>query len=233
MQSRFITFEGGEGAGKSSNMAFVADWLRARGVEVVCSREPGGTELAEQIRELLLAPAHGEMSDGAELLLIFAARAQHLAEKIQPALAAGRWVLCDRFTDATYAYQGGGRGLSMDKIARLEQLVQDDLRPDLTLLLDLPVAVGMQRAGKRGDLDRIEQQSLDFFERIRATYLQRAADAAERIAVVDASCELDAVQQQLQRVLEQRWALWQQESEQAADQAQVDAQRSTTSGDAR
>lgn len=217
MQSRFITFEGGEGAGKSSNMAFVADWLRARGVDVVCSREPGGTALAEQIRELLLAPAQGDMSDGAELLLIFAARAQHLAEKIQPALAAGSWVLCDRFTDATYAYQGGGRGLSVDKIARLEQLVQDDLRPDLTLLLDLPVAVGMQRAGKRGDLDRIEQQSLDFFERIRTTYLQRAADAPERVAVVDASCELEAVQQQLQRVLEQRWALWQEERQTEGD----------------
>lgn len=209
MQSRFITFEGGEGAGKSSNMAFVADWLRARGVDVVCSREPGGTALAEQIRELLLAPAEGEMADSTELLLVFAARAQHLAEKIQPALAAGSWVLCDRFTDATYAYQGAGRGLSVDKIARLEQLVQGALRPDLTLLLDLPVAVGMQRAGKRGDLDRIEQQSLDFFERIRACYLQRAEAEPHRVAVVDASCELSAVQQQLERVLEQRWGLWQ------------------------
>lgn len=208
MGGRFITFEGGEGAGKSSNMDFVRDWLLARDVEVVLTREPGGTELAEKIRALLVQADSEPMTDMTELLLVFAARAQHLAEKIEPALARGQWVLCDRFTDSTYAYQGAGRGISMDSIGVLEQLVQNDLRPDLTLLLDLPVELGMQRAGQRSKLDRIEQESVLFFEKIRAVYCQRAAAESARIEVIDAAQPLDRVQQQLDRVLMKRWEQW-------------------------
>lgn len=208
MQARFITFEGGEGAGKSSNLAVVAQWLRDKGVEVITTREPGGTDYAERIRELLLQPSDEMISADTELLLVFAARAQHMAEKILPALARGCWVLSDRFTDATYAYQGGGRGLSVKKIAQLEQLVQGKVRPDLTLLFDIPVSLGMERAGKRGALDRIEQESMTFFERIRQCYLDRAAAEPARMAVLDASRTLDAVQTQLVQCLEQRWEQW-------------------------
>ncbi|MDF1781022.1 MAG: dTMP kinase [Alcanivoracaceae bacterium] len=208
MQARFITFEGGEGAGKSSNLAVVAQWLRDKGVEVITTREPGGTDYAERIRELLLQPSDEMISADTELLLVFAARAQHMAEKILPALARGCWVLSDRFTDATYAYQGGGRGLSVEKIAQLEQLVQGKVRPDLTLLFDIPVSLGMERAGKRGALDRIEQESMTFFERIRQCYLDRAAAEPARMAVLDASRTLDAVQTQLVECLEQRWEQW-------------------------
>ena len=173
-RGRFITLEGGEGVGKSTNMAFVEAWLTAQGMEVVRTREPGGTPRAEAIRELLLDPALQEpLSVDAELLLVFAARAQHLAEKILPALARGAWVVCDRFTDATFAYQGGGRQMSDVVIGQLQSLVQGDLRPDLTLLLDAPVEVGMQRASRRGDLDRFEREELDFFERVRQAYLSQ------------------------------------------------------------
>lgn len=201
-RGRFITVEGTEGAGKSTNLAFIRDYLRRAGIDFVETREPGGTPLAEEIRTLLLTPRKERMAEAAELLLVFAARAQHLQTVILPALEAGRWVLCDRFTDATYAYQGGGRGLSTAQIAELEQLVQGTLRPDLTLLLDLPVAQGMARARGRGELDRFESERLEFFERVRQSYLARAAEAPERFRVIDAAGSLEAVQAQIRRGLD-------------------------------
>lgn len=182
----FLTFEGTEGVGKSTQLAFAADWLKARDVDFVVTREPGGTPMAEAIRELLLAPRKEPVDDLTELLLIFAARAQHLNQLIRPHLEAGQWVLCDRFTDATYAYQGGGRGVSMEQIGVLEGLVQDALRPDHVILLDAPVETGMARARKRGDLDRFEQEAVAFFERVRATYRHRAAQWPERYHVLNA-----------------------------------------------
>jgi dTMP kinase len=200
---KFITIEGSEGVGKSTNLAFVHQWLESKGLEVVVTREPGGTPLAEEIRKLLLARREELVDPTAELLLVFAARAQHLHRVIQPALARGAWVLCDRFTDATYAYQGGGRGLSLDTIARLEQMVQGDLHPDLTLILDIDVSLGLQRASARGQLDRFESETLAFFERVRSAYLARASAAPNRYAVIDASHPLDQVQADIARVLEQ------------------------------
>jgi len=197
----FITVEGGEGVGKSTNIHFVAELLRAAGHEPLLTREPGGTALAEKIRQLLLAPADEPVCEMTELLLVFAARAQHLERVIKPALAEGRWVLCDRFTDATYAYQGGGRGLDQALIGRLEALVQNDLRPDLTLLLDAPVAVGKARADARGAPDRFESEQIAFFERVRAIYRQRAEAEPRRFCVVDAGQPLAAVQAQLRACL--------------------------------
>lgn len=202
----FITVEGGEGVGKSTNMAWVQQFLQQAGIDLLCTREPGGTPLAEKIRELLLNPSDETMSQDSELLLVFAARAQHLQQVILPAVARGQWVLCDRFTDATYAYQGGGRGLNLDTIASLEQLVQGDTRPDLTLLLDAPVELGMQRAGERGALDRFEREHIEFFQRVRDMYLQRAAAEPERFCLIDASRPLAEVQQQLAEVLRERLA---------------------------
>ncbi len=201
MKGLFITLEGPEGAGKSTNRDYLAAQLQAAGCDVLLTREPGGTALAEKIRELLLAPSTESMSPDTELLLVFAARAQHLAQVIRPALAAGKIVLCDRFTDATYAYQGGGRGLSVERIAQLEQFVQADLRPDITFLFDLPVEIGLARAAARGRLDRFEQESRAFFDAVRATYLQRAALAPERYRVLDASQPLAQVQAQLNAAL--------------------------------
>lgn len=198
----FITIEGTEGGGKSTNIARLERYLSAQRIPFVQTREPGGTPLAEEIRTLLLSPREEPVSEDCELLLVFAARAQHLAEVVRPALAAGQWVLCDRFTDATYAYQGAGRGLSTDKIATLEQLVQAELKPDLTLLLDVPVDVGMARARGRGQLDRFEQEQQAFFERIRSAYLQRAAAEPERFVVVDAGQPLDAVWQQIETCMD-------------------------------
>ncbi|WP_374288440.1 dTMP kinase [Pseudomonas fluvialis] len=194
MNGLFITLEGPEGAGKSTNRDYLAMCLRAAGIEVLLTREPGGTPLAERIRELLLAPSDEPMAADTELLLVFAARAQHLAKVIRPALARGCVVLCDRFTDATYAYQGGGRGLSQQRIAELERFVQGDLRPDLTLLFDLPVEQGLARAAARGRLDRFEQEQRSFFEAVRQTYLQRAALAPQRYRLLDASQSLQQVQ---------------------------------------
>lgn len=208
MRGRFITFEGGEGAGKSSNVQLTAAFLRERGVEVVVTREPGGTPLAEDIRNLLLAPRDEVMQADTELLLMFAARAQHVGALIRPALARGAWVLSDRFVDASYAYQGGGRGLSMSRIAALEKLVLADMRPDLTLLFDVPVEVGLARAGKRGDLDRIEREDLSFFQRIRDTYLSRAAAEPARFQVLDAAAPLAEVQAQLLGTLQRCWEQW-------------------------
>lgn len=210
MDSRglFITVEGGEGVGKSTNMAFLERHLGALGIDLVVTREPGGTALGEDVRELLLRPREESVAPAAELLLIFAARAQHLAEVIEPALAQGRWVLCDRFTDATYAYQGGGRNLSMATIRELEQLVQGDLRPDYTLLLDAPIDVGMSRARDRGELDRFEQEQSEFFERVRKTYLQLAGEGSGRYRVIDASRPLADVETQLQEVCDELATCW-------------------------
>ncbi|MDX5300123.1 MAG: dTMP kinase [Gammaproteobacteria bacterium] len=198
----FLTFEGTEGVGKSTNLAFAADYLRARGIDVVTTREPGGTPLAEDIRALLLAPRAEAVHELTELLLIFAARAQHLHTFVLPHLAQGRWVISDRFTDATYAYQGGGRALSAAPVAALESLVQAGRQPDCTFLLDAPVDLGMQRAGRRGALDRFEQEALSFFERVRAVYLERAQAEPQRFRVIDASGALDDVQHALAQALE-------------------------------
>ena len=201
MTGLFITLEGPEGAGKSTNRDYLAQCLRDRGLNVVLTREPGGTPLAERIRDLLLTPADEPMSSDTELLLVFAARAQHLAQVIRPALAQGAIVLCDRFTDATYAYQGGGRGQSVQRIEQLEYFVQGDMRPDLTLIFDLPVEVGLSRAAARGRLDRFEQEGLEFFEAVRSAYLDRARQAPQRYRVIDAGQPLSAVQQDLDALL--------------------------------
>ena len=203
MTGLFITLEGPEGAGKSTNREYLAERLRAAGIDVVLTREPGGTPLAERIRELLLAPSDEAMCADTELLLVFAARAQHLAEVIRPALARGAVVLCDRFTDATYAYQGGGRGLSEARIAELETFVQGSLRPDLTLIFDLPVEVGLARAAARGRLDRFEQEGRQFFDAVRQAYLRRAAEQPQRYQIVDAAQSLSQVQQALDALLPQ------------------------------
>jgi len=199
----FITVEGGEGVGKSTNVAFIAELLRGAGRDLILTREPGGTELAEAIRKLLLEPRQEPIAEMTELLLMFAARAQHLATIIQPALAAGQWVLCDRFTDATYAYQGGGRGLDVQVIAALEGLVQGALRPHLTLLLDAPVSVGQARASARSAPDRFEQEQQIFFERVRQAYLARAHAEPQRFRIIDAGRSLSEVQTQLRIELTQ------------------------------
>jgi len=202
MRGRFITVEGIEGVGKSTNIARIRALIEAAGIEVVMTREPGGTPLGEAIRDLLLDPRYAGMSPDCELQLMFAARAEHLAQVILPALGKGQWVLCDRFTDATYAYQGGGRGIDAGKIARLEQWVQGDFRPDLTVLLDVPVEVGLARAGKRGALDRFEQETRGFFERVRQAYLDLAARHDGRYRVIDANQPLASVQQTLDAVIQ-------------------------------
>ena len=201
MKGKFITVEGIEGVGKTTNIDFIHQQLQAAGRDVVLTREPGGTLLGEAIRGLLLDPAYTGMDSTCELQLMFAARAEHLAKVVWPALEQGQWVLCDRFTDATYAYQGGGRGIDSGVIARLEELVQGDFRPDLTLLLDVPVEIGLARASKRGALDRFEQEKVAFFERVRTAYLDMAARSPERYRVIDASQPLDVVQQQLDAVI--------------------------------
>ncbi|MEZ5492032.1 MAG: dTMP kinase [Gammaproteobacteria bacterium] len=200
--AKFITIEGVEGVGKSTNIAFIKEFLEQRKINLLVTREPGGTELAEQIRDLLLQEHAEAMNPTAELLLMFAARAQHLQNKILPALARGCWVLCDRFTDATYAYQGGGRQLDVNRISLLEQLVQGDLRPDLTIILDLDPETGLSRASERGELDRFEKEKLEFFQRVRRTYLQRAAAEPERCIVIDAGQPLESVKSATLSVVE-------------------------------
>jgi len=211
MQARFITVEGIEGVGKSTHMAFIQQWLEARGVKVETSREPGGTPLAEQIRDVLLAPRTENMPEMAELLMMFAARSVHLENRIRPALEQGRWLLCDRFTDATFAYQGAGRGMDIARIAELEETVQGTLRPHLTLLLDAPVEIGLGRARARGEADRFEQEAVEFFRRVRQGYLARAQADPGRVRIVDASGSLEQVQADLVQVLEKAWAQWQAE----------------------
>ena len=190
----YITLEGGEGVGKTTNLLFIRHWLEQRGIEVCQTREPGGTPIAEQIRALLLGSSDEVITPHAELLLVFAARAQHLQQTILPALQQGKWVVCDRFTDATYAYQGGGRQLDTQLIGWLENTVQGPLRPDLTLLLDAPVELGMQRARQRAELDRFENERQAFFQRVRQAYLQQAAQQPQRFRVIDASLSLEHVQ---------------------------------------
>ena len=202
MRGRFITLEGSEGSGKSTNLNYIHQRLQQAGIEVVLTREPGGTPLGENIRELLLDHRQQAMASDTELLLMFAARAQHLNELIIPTLEAGKWLLCDRFTDATYAYQGAGRGIANERIALLEQWVQGELHPDLTFFLDLPVAQGLARAGERAELDRFEREEIDFFERVRQGYLSRAEAQPERYRIVDASPQLPEVQAQLDRIID-------------------------------
>ncbi len=187
MRGHFITLEGIEGAGKTTQREAVADCLRGAGLDVLITREPGGSDIAERIRALLLDPGNAGMHGDTELLLMFAARAEHLHRRILPALDAGTWVVCDRFTDATYAYQGGGRGVPAARIAMLEQLVQGDRRPDLTLLFDLPAEVGLSRARGRSAPDRFESEALHFFERVRESYLARAGAEPGRIVCIDAA----------------------------------------------
>lgn len=202
-RAMFITLEGGEGAGKSTNLEFVRQWLQHAGRDVVVTREPGGTELGERVRDILLHRRELQISAESEMLLMFAARTEHIARVIRPALAAGKTVLCDRFTDATYAYQGGGRGIPAERIAEIETWVQGDLRPDLTLLFDLPVEAGRQRAGQRSEPDRFEQENNDFFARVRATYLARAKREPGRMRVIDASQSREDVGRQIAAVLQE------------------------------
>tara|TARA_R110001592_G_scaffold233141_1_gene490709 strand:- start:691 stop:1317 length:627 start_codon:yes stop_codon:yes gene_type:complete len=197
----FITVEGGEGVGKSTNIAFMQQVLEEQGLDVIVTREPGGTPLAEEIREVLIKNREEKVVSETELLLMFAARAQHLYQKILPALEKGQCVISDRFTDATYAYQSGGRGVPAEKVALLETFVQGEIRPDITFLFDAPIEIGMSRAQKRGSLDRFEEEEMSFFNRVRDNYLQRASQEPERFKIIDASQTLEAVQADLKAQL--------------------------------
>jgi len=197
MTAKFITLEGSEGVGKTTNLEHIQKLLDEKSIDFIVTREPGGTELGEQLRELLLGHKHDGMADETELLMMFAARSEHLDKVIKPALERGQWVLCDRFTDATYAYQGGGRGINLERISILEDYVQGNLRPDLTLLLDAPIEIGRERAGKRSAPDRFEKEQVDFFNKVRDMYLQRAEQNSERMKVINAAVELDGVKQQI------------------------------------
>ena len=200
-RGKFITLEGGEGVGKTTNLAFIKDYLQQHNIPVVVTREPGGTVLAEKIRHLLLDKDSEAISEQAELLLIFAARAQHIKHVIEPALAQGGWVLCDRFTDATYAYQGGGRNMRISTIEWLENLVQGNLRPDLTVLLDAPVEIGIERARERGAFDRFESEKISFFEHVRRAYLLQVELHPERIKLIKANQPLVDVQRAIVDVI--------------------------------
>ncbi len=196
MSSAFVTLEGTEGVGKSTNLAYLEQLLVAAGEKVVVTREPGGTRLGEQIRQWVLTGDHADLSAEVEALLMFAARAQHLDEVIRPALADGAWVLCDRFTDATIAYQGGGRGAAIELLEQLKRAVQRGLEPDLTLLFDAPVEVGIERIADR-DPDHFEREDRAFFDRVRTTYLELAERYPERIKRIDAAQPLELVKQEL------------------------------------
>ncbi|HYQ92091.1 MAG TPA: dTMP kinase [Candidatus Competibacteraceae bacterium] len=202
MIGKFVTVEGIEGAGKTTQLAFIRDYLETAGKRVLLTREPGGTALGEEIRALLLQQRQEGMSADAELLLLFAARAEHLHQIIRPALESGIWVLCDRFTEASYAYQGGGRGVAWERIAVLENWVQGDLRPDLTLLFDLPAEQGLARAGRRGLLDRFEREELEFFQRVRKAYLEQAACHPNRYRIVDASLSVATVRTEVEAIVQ-------------------------------
>lgn len=204
MPGQFITLEGTEGAGKSTNLAFIQEWLTSQGIDHIVTREPGGTEISEAVREVLLNKEFTAMHEETELLLMFAARAQHLQEKILPAIAQGKWVISDRFTDATYAYQGAARGMSFERIAEIENWVQQGFQPDTTFIFDLPIEVGMARVASRGgETDRFEQEKHDFFEKVRSAYLQRAEMSPQRYTILDASQPLEAVQQDIVSRLQQ------------------------------
>jgi dTMP kinase len=201
-QGKFITVEGIEGVGKSSNIEFLSALIEAKGYPVVCTREPGGTPMAEKIRALLLEHGQESLPDTAELLLFFAARSLHVNNTIRPALAAGKWVICDRFTDATRAYQGRARGLDMGRINTLAEWVHEGLEPDVTLLLDAPAEVGMSRAQKRGVTDRLESEKISFYERARQEYLRLAEEEPKRFAVIDAAQPLEKVKADIAVVME-------------------------------
>jgi len=206
-RARFISVEGTDGAGKTSVLATIEAWVKAQGEILITTREPGGTPLAEQIRQLLLNSRTDKLDDDAELLLMMAARVQHVRTKIQPALAAGKWVLSDRFYDASYAYQGGGRGLSFERIDQLHYWSIGDFHPDLTILLDVPVEIGQARVAHRGEeKTRFEEEQTAFFERVRQAYLARAAQAPERMFVIDASVDQASVQQAVLALLDDRWS---------------------------
>jgi dTMP kinase len=200
-RGKFITVEGGEGVGKSTNLELICDLIRRQGYEVVRTREPGGTPMAERIRDMLLEHGDEPLPDDAELLLFFAARSLHVHNLIRPALQAGTWVVCDRFTDTTRAYQGSGRGQDPGRIETLAAWVHGDLQPDLTVLLDASPEVGMKRAGERGEADRLETEQADFHRRVRAGYLRQAKHEPERFAVVDASLPLARVRAQIEKAL--------------------------------
>ena len=200
---KFITLEGAEGAGKSSLMSAISEWLAARGLEVLASREPGGTPVGEVLRNLLLDPKH-PITPMTELALMFASRAQHIEEIIKPALAKGVWVICDRFTDSSYAYQGSGRGFNLESISAFEALTIDNYAPDLTLLLDIPVELGLQRAAQVGEPDRFEREATEFFQRVRTGFLARS-QTEQRIKVIDASADKDAVERHALLLIEQLW----------------------------
>ncbi len=201
MSAKFITLEGGEGAGKTTCLEHIEKRIKEAGINLCVTREPGGTRTGEKIREILLDRGNFDILDDTELLLMFAARAQHLNELIKPTLASDTWVLCDRFTDATYAYQGGGREIDVQRIAELEQWVQQGLKPDLTLLLDLPVEVGLERAGKRSTPDRFESENIAFMQRMRSSYLEIARKEPERVKVIDSSQALENVLLQIDGIL--------------------------------
>ncbi len=184
---KFITLEGSEGAGKTTQLNVIKSYLIEQGVDVICTREPGGTPIAEKIREVLLDKDNTDLCPDAELLLVFAARSQHINELIIPALNSGKWVISDRFTDASFAYQGGGRGMQWERISTLRDWVQGQLRPDLTLLFDLPVKIGMARAKKRGPSDRFEAEHISFFDKVREGYFRIAEEEKHRFRVVDAN----------------------------------------------
>ena len=203
-RGKFITIEGIEGVGKSTNIDLLANLIEQHGHRVLKTREPGGTPIAENIRRILKEHGDEPLPDVAELLLLFAARSINVNNAIRPALDSGTWVIADRFTDSTRAYQGGGRGFPRESIEWLAELVHGDLQPDLTLLLDLPVEMGLSRAAKRGDADRFERESLEFFKRVRQTYLERAKSSDKRFELIDASGDIEQVWSQIEFVLEKR-----------------------------
>ena len=204
MNSKFITIEGIEGAGKSTQLAFIQRYLTEQGKTLTITREPGGTNLGEQIRTLLLTPTKDGMASDTELLLMFAARAEHVAQVIKPALERGDWVLSDRFTDATFAYQGGGRGINQQRIAEIADWTLNGLQPDLTLLFDLTFELGQQRVLSRNEgIDRFEQEKIEFFQRIRDCYLERAKQDPNRIKILDASQSITDIESQIAKILDE------------------------------
>jgi dTMP kinase len=204
MNGKFISIEGIEGAGKSTQLTFIENYLKQQGINVIVTREPGGTGLGEQIRELLLSPRDGGMAVDTELLLMFAARAEHVEQVIKPAIQRGDWVISDRFVDATFAYQGGGRGISTERIKQISDWTLRDLQTDVTFLFDLPVELGQQRViSRKGDIDRFEQEKANFFQKIRDCYLQRSQQEPNRIKVIDASKSINDIEMQLSTILDQ------------------------------
>jgi len=201
-RGKFITIDGVEGAGKSTQIDFICEYLKAKGIRIVLTREPGGTEIGEKIRTLLLSNSTGQMHADTELMLMFAARNEHIQNKILPALEKGDWVLSDRFTDSSYAYQGGGRGLDVSRIAQLESWVMQDFTPDMTLLLDVPVEIGMSRVASRGEKDRIEMEEMDFFDRVRQAYIARSREFSDRIKLIDSSQTIEHTTKQISAILD-------------------------------